>query len=215
MNPHKMNTTNETLNTLTSSIGMILSYIGFFFLVLLSTNESDYLKVISCIIYGITLIMLHTASTLHHSRALYNKINKKFLNFDLSCIYLLIAGTYTPVILVCLYNYIGISIVSIIWGLAIIGIIMVISDYKPFNNFDLYLYLFMGWFALIGINQLIDVMNINAIILIFIGGIFFTIGTFFLKQKNSRYGHAIWHLFVIMGCSCHYFVIILYVIPYK
>ena len=159
--------------------------------------------------------MLHTASTLHHSRALYDKINKKFLNFDLSCIYLLIAGTYTPIILVYLNNNFGISILSIIWVLAIIGIVIVLADYKPFDKFDLYLYLFMGWFALIGINQLINVMNMNAIKLIFLGGFFFTVGIFFLNQKKSKYGHAVWHSFVIMGCSCHYFVVILYVIPFK
>ena len=179
-----MHKINELLNTATASFGMLLSCIGFFFLVILSNTYGDYWKLLGCIIYGTTLVLLHTASTLHHGVALYTEIKKNFLIIDLSCIYLLIAGTYTPIILVCLYNFLGITMLAIVWVLAIVGIIITINNLKPFENFDLFLYLFMGWFALIGIKELISVMNVNGIILIFLGGLFFTIGTFFFKAEK-------------------------------
>ena len=134
---------------------------------------------------------------------------------DQSCIYLLIAGTYTPVALINLYGFFGFSIVSVIWLLSILGIFLKIKDIKPFKNFEVFLCLFMGWFALIGIKELMNVMDINGIILIFLGGLLFSIGLFFYMWETFRYSHAIWHLFYISGCICHYLTIIGYTIPYK
>ena len=209
-----MNKSHELLNVITASIGMILSLIGFIFLVILSSKFGTYWHMIWCSIYGITLILLHTSSTLYHS-TVSPSLKNKFLLMDRSCIYLLIAGTYTPVALINLYSTFGFLIFSAIWSLALLGIYLKIKDIKPFPNFEVFLCLFMGWFALIGIKQLVNTMDMNGIILIVLGGFFFTVGVFFLMWKNSRYGHAIWHLFVLGGCICHYLTIIFYVIPYK
>ena len=209
-----MNKSYELLNTITASIGMILSYIGFIFLVILSNKYGTYWHVIWCSVYGITLMLLHTSSTLCHGVASPN-IKNKFLLMDRSCIYLLIAGTYTPIALISLYGIFGFSIFSAIWSLSILGIFLKIKNIKPFSNFEVFLCLFMGWFALIGIKQLIDKMDMNGIILIFVGGLLFTVGVFFLMWKTFRHSHAIWHLFYIAGCVCHYFTIIFYTIPYK
>ena len=199
-----MNKSYELLNTITASIGMILSYIGFIFLVILSNKYGTYWHVIWCSVYGITLMLLHTSSTLCHGAASPN-IKNKFLVMDRSCIYLLIAGTYTPIALINLYGILGFSIFSAIWSLSILGIFLKIKNIKPFSNFEVFLCLFMGWFALIGIKQLIDKMDMNGTILIFIGGLLFTVGVFFLMWKTFRYSHAIWHLFYIAGCVCHYY----------
>ena len=201
-------------NTITAAIGMLLSYIGFIFIIITGVQYGSYWNLIWSIIYGITLILLHTSSTLYHG-VVYPNIKKKFRLMDQSCIYLLIAGTYTPVALINLYGFFGFSIVSVIWLLSILGIFLKIKDIKPFKNFEVFLYLFMGWFALIGIKELMNVMDINGIILIFSGGLFFSIGLFFYMWETFRYSHAIWHLFYISGCICHYLTIVGYTIPYK
>jgi hemolysin III len=134
---------------------------------------------------------------------------------DQSCIYLLIAGTYTPIALINLYGVFGFSIFTAIWSLSILGIYLKIKNIQPFPNFELFLCLFMGWFALIGIKGLMNTMDINGMILIFVGGLLFSIGVLFYISKKLSYGHAIWHLFYISGCICHYFTIVLYTMPYN
>jgi len=209
-----MNKSFEYLNTITASIGMLLSYIGFIFIIIIGMEYGNYWNLIWSIIYGLTLILLHTSSTLYHG-VVQSHIKNKFRLMDQSCIYLLIAGTYTPVALINLYGFFGFSIVSVIWLLSILGIFLKIKDIKPFKNFEVFLCLFMGWFALIGIKELMNVMDINGIILIFSGGLFFSIGLFFYMWETFRYSHAIWHLFYISGCICHYLTIVGYTIPYK
>jgi hemolysin III len=204
----------EYSNTITASIGMLLSYIGFIYIIMLGMKYGNYWNLFWSVIYGVTLILLHTSSTFYHG-AVNPNIKKKFRLMDHSCIYLLIAGTYTPIALINLYGAFGISIFSIIWLLSILGIFLKIKGIQPFKNFEVFLYLFMGWFALIGIKELINVMDINGIILIFSGGLFFTIGLFFYIGEISRYSHAFWHLFYISGCICHYLAIVSYTIPYK
>jgi len=209
-----MNKSFEYFNTITASIGMLLSYIGFIFIIIIGIKYGNYWNLIWSIIYGLTLILLHTSSTLYHG-VVQSHIKNKFRLMDQSCIYLLIAGTYTPVALINLYGFFGFSIVSVIWLLSILGIFLKIKDIKPFKNFEVFLCLFMGWFALIGIKELMNVMDINGIILIFSGGLFFSIGLFFYMWETFRYSHAIWHLFYISGCICHYLTIVGYTMPYK
>ena len=209
-----MKETNELINTITAATGMLLAYIGFIALIVVSNSYDDTWKLVCSVVYGITLILLHTASTIHHGMLLISKPEKKYLVLDLSCIYALIAGTYTPIVLVQLYNPLGITIAATIWALAITGISINMANYERFKGLNLPLYLFMGWFALIGFKELIAVMDPNGIILIVIGGLFFTVGTFFLTRKNSRYAHGVWHILVLLGCASHYFSIMNYVLPF-
>lgn len=204
----------EYSNTITASIGMLLSYIGFILIIIIGIQNENYWNLIWSTIYGVTLILLHTSSTLYHATT-HAKIKKKFRLMDQSCIYLLIAGTYTPIALINLYGAFGISIVTIIWALSILGIFLKIKGIQPFPKFEFFLYLFMGWFALIGISELMDAMHANGIILIFSGGLFFSIGIFFYLWETFKYSHAIWHLFYISGCICHYLTIVRYTIPFK
>ena len=193
---------------------MLLSYIGFIFIIIISMKYGSYWNLIWSVTYGITLILLHTSSTFYHG-VVHTNIKKKLRLMDQSCIYLLIAGTYTPIALINLYGVFGFSIFAVIWLLSILGIFLKIKDIQPFRNFEVFLYLFMGWFALIGIKELLNVMDINGIILIFSGGLFFSIGLLFYIWETFKYSHAIWHLFYISGCICHYLTIIGYAIPYK
>ena len=209
-----MNKSFEYSNTITASIGMLLSYIGFIFIIMIGMKHESYWNLTWSVIYGVTLILLHTSSTFYHG-AVNTNIKNKFRLMDQSCIYLLIAGTYTPIVLINLYGVLGFSILSVIWLLSILGIFLKIKAIQPFKNFEVFLYLFMGWFALIGIKELINVMDTNGIILIFLGGFFFSVGLFFFIWETSRYSHAIWHLFYISGCICHYLAIVNYTMPYK
>ena len=202
----------EYSNTITAGLGMFLSYIGFIFILIKGIQLANYWNLAWSIVYGITLILLHTSSTLYHG-SIIPKAKRIYHLMDKSCIYLLIAGTYTPIALINLYGTFGITIVSIIWSLAIFGIVLKIKSIKIFPNFEVLLYLFMGWFALLGINRLMNTMDINGIISIFTGGLFFSVGVVFYVSKNLKYGHAIWHLFYISGCICHYFTILFYTIP--
>ena len=209
-----MNKSFEYANTITASIGMLLSYLGFIFIIIIGMQDGNYWNLIWSLVYGVTLILLHTSSTFYHS-ATHNNIKNKLRLMDQSCIYLLIAGTYTPITLINLYGVFGFSIFSIIWLLCILGIFLKIKNIEPFKNFEVCLYLFMGWIALIGIKELINTIDINGIILIFLGGLFFTIGLFFYIWEKSKYSHALWHLFYIGGCICHYLTIVSYSLPYK
>tara|TARA_Y100001970_G_C13915016_1_gene690495 strand:+ start:114 stop:746 length:633 start_codon:yes stop_codon:yes gene_type:complete len=209
-----MNKPYEYLNTITASIGMLLSYVAFFYIIIIGVQSKSYWNLMCGIIYGTTLVLLHTSSTLYHG-AINLNLKKKFRLMDQSCIYLLIAGTYTPVALINLYGAFGFSIFSVIWILAILGIFLKIKNIQPFLHFEVFLYLFMGWFALVGIKELIYVMDMNGVILIFSGGLFFSIGIFFYFWEKYKHGHAIWHLFYISGCICHYLAIAVYTIPYK
>jgi len=209
-----MNKSFEYYNTITAGMGMLLSYVGFIFIVMIGIESKSYWNLTCGIIYGITLILLHTSSTLYHG-TINSNIKKKFRLMDQSCIYLLIAGTYTPIALINLYGAFGLSIFSVIWSLSILGIFLKIKNIEPFPNFEVFLCLFMGWFALVGIKELINVMDMSGVLLIFLGGLLFSIGIFFYFWKTFRYGHAVWHLFYIGGCICHYLTIIGYTLPYK
>ena len=209
-----MNKPFEYSNTITAGVGMLLSILGFISIIFIGLEYGSHWNLVCSIVYGTTLVLLHTSSTLYHG-TMNAKIKKKFRLMDQSCIYLLIAGTYTPIALINLYGSFGFTILSIIWLLSITGVFLKIKNIQPFKNFEVCLCLFMGWFALIGIRELMNAMDINGMILIFVGGLFFSLGVFFYISKTLRYSHAIWHLFYISGCICHYFTIVLYTIPHK
>tara|TARA_B100001013_G_scaffold311709_1_gene217021 strand:- start:598 stop:1233 length:636 start_codon:yes stop_codon:yes gene_type:complete len=204
----------ERLNTITAGIGMILSYAGFVFLVILANKYGNYWHLIWCIFYGMTLIILHTSSTFYHG-AVSPKIKNILRYFDHSGIYILIAGTYTPIVLINLYGIWGWILFGVIWGLSIIGITLKVTNTKPFKNYENYLYLLMGWLAIVATKPLVNNIDFMGFLLIILGGVFFTIGIFFYIWDNKKYFHAIWHLFVLAGCTCHYFSILFYVIPFR
>ena len=209
-----MNKPFEYLNTITASIGMILSYVGFIFLIILANKHATNWNLIWCSVYGISLMILHTSSTTYHGIT-HPKIKSILRYLDQSSIYLLIAGTYTPILLINLYGVWGWSLFGIVWGIFSIGVFFKIMNISPFRNYEIYLYIIMGWLSIIAIKPLYLNMDFMGFLLIILGGLFFTIGIFFYIWDNKKYFHAVWHLFYTCGCICHYFTIAFYTIPYK
>lgn len=197
----------KKLNYTTHGIGFILSCVGIFFLIHKSLIfQKDY-SLISSLIYGFSLSIMYFSSTLYHYF-----IDSKFSNFlqkmDHVSIYLLIAGSYTPPLLLKLNYSLGYEILFIIWFLAAIGIIHKIFFFQYFSRVSLLIYLLMGWLIIIDFNSVLKLFSSDAISLMVVGGILYTIGTVFYASDKMKYNHVIWHLFVMAGSTCHYFMIL-------
>ena len=196
----------KKLNFITHGIGLVLSVIGLFYLVEKSILYPKSFNLISSLVYGISLILMYTSSTLYHyyidSR--YSRILQKI---DHISIYLLIAGSYTPGLLLKLKYSLGFEILIIIWLLAFIGIIHKIFFFNYLKKASLIIYLFMGWLIVIDFNAVLESFSSNSIFFMVLGGILYTIGTFFYSLDKLKYNHVIWHLFVLGGSACHYILI--------
>lgn len=203
----------ELANTLTHALGMVLSIVG---LVLLlskaSAHNADTLTITSMSIYGGSMIVLFLASTLYHAIP-YQKAKRALKTFDHCAIYLLIAGSYTPFLLVSLRTPLAISLMVVIWSIALFGIIMKMAFVYRFKRLSLATYLIMGWLSLIVIYQLAMNLSMGGLTLLAAGGVIYSLGVIFYVAKRIPYNHAIWHGFVLAGCACHFFAIYLYVEP--
>ncbi|WP_024954107.1 PAQR family membrane homeostasis protein TrhA [Sulfurospirillum arcachonense] len=202
----------EIINATTHGIGILLSIVGLAVLVAYASLTESATIITSCAIFGASLIFAYTSSTLYH--AITNEKAKQiFRQFDHASIYLLIAGTYTPVVLVLLGNTWGWSIFFIIWSVAIVGIVLKFVCPHRFKKLSVVLYITMGWFVVVAINQLMENMAVNGLWLMLIGGLFYSIGVIFYVRKSIPYNHAIWHIFVLCGSISHYFMVLFYVLP--
>ena len=202
----------EIANSITHGIGVLLSIAGLAVLVNFSTTRGDAWHIVSCSIYGATLILLYTASTLYHSVPV-PRIKGLLRTFDHSAIYLLIAGTYTPFMLVNLRGPWGWSIFGTIWGIAILGIILKTTSFGRLPGVSLGFYLTMGWIIVIAIKPLLAVLDKGGLELLILGGLAYSAGVIFYIWEKLPYSHAIWHLFVLAGSIFHFFAILFYVIP--
>jgi len=200
----------EQLNSLTHGIGALLGVAGLVLLIILSdTNNS--LSLFSVIVYGISIIVLFTASTLYHS--IRRESQKHYFRIiDHISIYLLIAGTYTPVALLMLEDSLGWILFWTVWGIAGFGVILKIFFTGRFELFSTLLYLIMGWLIIFDFNTLADRMETNGLLLFFAGGLSYTVGIVFYIFERIPYNHVIWHLFVLGGAICHFFMILFFVI---
>lgn len=202
----------EILNAATHGLGILLSIVGMAVLVAFASLNGSPILIVSCAIFGGSLILAYTSSTLYH--AITNEKAKQiFRQFDHSSIYLLIAGTYTPIVLVLLDETWGWTIFSIVWTISIIGIILKFVYPHRFKKLSVVLYVIMGWFIVIAINKLFENMDSTGLWLLLLGGIFYTVGVIFYIWKKLPYNHAIWHLFVLAGSVSHYFMVLFYVVP--
>ena len=202
----------EVANFLTHGIGLILSLSGAMALISLAALYGDALHVVSCLIYSLGMIMLFGISTLYHSRR-NPKVKRIFRILDHACIYIMIAGTYTPFTIGSLRNTLGWSLFTIIWSLAIAGIILKIFYTGKFIKTSTFVYIAMGWLAIVAAFPIIDHITIHGFIWIIAGGVLYTGGTIFFLWESLPFNHAIWHLFVIGGGFCHYWTITFYVLP--
>ena len=199
----------EKFNSFSHLAGAALSLAGLIVLLLLAIKQGDPWKIISFSIYGCTLFLLYLASTIYHSRRGSSK--RYYRKLDHAAIYLLIAGTYTPFSLVTLHGPWGWTLFGIVWGLAIIGIIIDSFHHTGKRTLQIMLYLFMGWIIVIFMYPLTLKLPSGGIYLLILGGVFYTSGVVFYGMKNKlRYSHAIWHIFVLAGSISHYLSIVLY-----
>ena len=207
----------EIANSITHGVGALLSIAALVLLIVFSAIYGTALHVVASTIYGGTLVILYTMSTLYH--AITNETAKKVLRIlDHSSVYLLIAGTYTPFTLLVLTKSsmaLGITLCSVVWGLAILGIIFSVFFTGKMKIFTTIMYVLLGWFIIFVFPTLLSVMKdsgaMPGIYLLVAGGLAYTVGAVFYIIKK-RYFHSIWHGFVLLGSILHFFAVLLYVI---
>ncbi|WP_209124290.1 hemolysin III family protein [Alkalihalobacillus sp. BA299] len=209
---HTFTLREEIVNAITHGIGVLLSITALVFLIIFSVNQGSAWHTVSFSIYGATMILLYVSSTLVHSFP-KGKVKDLFEIFDHSAIYLFIAGTYTPFTLVVLNGALGWTLLSIVWGLAIVGVVFKSFFTKKFLYLSTILYIAMGWIIVIAWKPLAHTLPSEGIMLLILGGIFYTVGTVFYVWRGFQFHHAVWHLFVLAGSIAHFFAVIKYVLP--
>lgn len=204
----------ELLNSITHGTGILLSIAALVLLIIFSSLYGSARHIVSCTIFGVTLILLYTASTLYHS---FQKPQvKRFLKiFDHSCIYFLIAGTYTPFLLITLRGVLGWTMFGVIWFLAVSGVALKIFFVHHFKIISTIAYILMGWIIIFAIKPLVASLPSGGVVWLVAGGLAYTLGVVFYVWKKLPFNHAIWHLFVLAGSICHFFAVIFYVLPVK
>ena len=203
----------EKLNSITHLVGAVLALIGFGALLTIGIQEHDPRLMVSFIIFGFTLVLLYTMSTLYHSFH-PPKLKKIFQKLDHVAIYLLIAGTYTPYMLVSLHEHNGVLMLSFVWGMALIGLLLDIFVPKRIEWLQIMIYLVMGWVCTLNYAELQQTVPAAGMFFLTVGGVAYTVGVIFyvLDTFNKlRHAHGIWHLFVLFGSGCHFISIAGYV----
>ncbi|HUV79160.1 MAG TPA: hemolysin III family protein [Desulfobacterales bacterium] len=199
-------------NSIIHGVGFILSIIGMCVLIAFASIYGNAWHVVSCSIYGSTLVFLYTASTLYHSIQ-PAKAKRVLRVLDHSTIFLLIAGTYTPFTLVNLRGPWGWSLFGVIWALAVIGILFQTTMLRKGAVVSVAFYVTMGWVVVVAIKPMLSLVDTGGLVLLLLGGVAYTTGVVFYLWRQMPYNHAIWHVFVLAGSALHFFSILLYVIP--
>jgi hemolysin III len=200
----------EVANAITHGIGAALSIAALTTLIIFASLYGDVWHIVSFTIYGISLVMLYLSSTLLHSFQNI-RIKNVFEILDHVSIYLLIAGTYTPFLLVTLRGSLGWTIFGIVWGLAIVGIILKFFFIKRFIVLSTICYIIMGWIIVVAIKPLYENLAFAGMAWLVTGGLLYTLGTIFYLWRGIPYHHAIWHLFVLAGSVAHFITVLFYV----
>lgn len=210
----------EIFNMVSHIVGGGLALCGMVMAIVISALRGTWVSVVSAIIYGICMIILYTMSSLYHGLR-HPTAKRVFRVLDHCSIYLMIAGTYTPFLLVLIrphYPRLAWTIFAFIWAVAILGVIMTATNMNSFSRFGTILYLAMGWASLAMLRALLDLLAGGGIFLLVLGGVLYSIGAVFYqvgKKKDIKYIHGVFHIFVILASIAHYFSILLYVLPSK
>lgn len=202
----------EIANSVTHGIGVLFSLVGLVVLLVMARNSGNVWHLVTCSIFGATLLLSYLTSTLYHSIP-GPRIKEMLRRLDHSAIFLLIAGTYTPFMLVNLRGPWGWSLFGAVWGLAVAGILLKTLAFSSFRRLSVVLYLLMGWIVVIAIKPLVATLASGGWQLLLYGGLAYTAGVIFYGWKTLPYNHAVWHLFVLAGSSLHFFAVLFYVIP--
>jgi hemolysin III len=198
-------------NAITHGVGAVFALVGAVYLIVVSTRGDAWL-VVSCSIYGGTLILVYLCSTLYHS-LVRTRARHVFHVLDHSAIYFLIAGTYTPFMLVSMRGRVGWTLLGLVWALAIGGVIFKSLAVGRFPAASATVYLLMGWCIVFGLKPLLHAVSLHGMMWLAAGGLAYTLGILFFANDRLRYFHALWHVFVMGGSVAHYFAVLLYVVP--
>ena len=211
-NTHTYSRKEEVANAITHGVGAVLSLAALVILIVFASLQGTVWHVVSFSIYGTTMLLLYFNSTLVHSLR-DGKAKDVFEFLDHSSIYLYIAGSYTPFLLIALRGNLGWSLFGIIWGVAIFGVLFKAYFVKRFLFMSTIFYIAMGWLIVIAWNPLSAVVAPEGMTLLMVGGILYTLGTIFYVWRGFPYHHAIWHLFVLAGSTAHFLAVFLYLLP--
>ncbi|GAU08905.1 PAQR family membrane homeostasis protein TrhA [Desulfoplanes formicivorans] len=204
--------TEEIANSVIHGLGVLFSIAGLGVLTAFATAFGNGWHIVSVSIFGGTMIIMYTASTLYHGIPL-PRVKMVLRVLDHSSIFLLIAGTYTPFTLVSLHGVWGWTLFVSIWCLAVAGIAIELSPFRKWRTLQIGLYLGMGWAVVVAAKPLLASVPPGGIKLLVAGGLCYTLGVIFYVWRSLKFNHAIWHLFVLAGTVFHFFAILLYVIP--
>jgi hemolysin III len=203
----------ELANTLTHGLGLVLSVIGFIVLAVLAGLRGDPWSILSVVVYGLSLVILYAASTIYHCTT-SPQLKKRLQIVDHCCIYLLIAGSYTPFGLVILGGAFGPALLAGIWAFAIVGIILKLIFGDRYPAVSVTSYVIMGWLGVFAVQPIFNTLGTMPVALAVAGGIAYTLGVVFFPWKSIRHHHAIFHVFVLAGSIFHYAAVVLYVVPH-
>ncbi len=202
----------ERINILSHALGLVLSIVAVALLVAYACRHGNLMHVLSFGVFGASLIILYASSTLYHSTT-DPKRRVRFRILDHAAIYVLIAGTYTPIMLVILGGSLGWLMFSISWGLALTGIVLKLFFTGKYSHASTAMYVFMGWLIVFAIKPLINNFSAEGLWWLFAGGMAYTAGAIIYSFKKIKFHHAIFHVFVLLGSACHFVSIYYYVLP--
>ena len=198
----------EIVNGLIHGFGILFGISGLPVLTGIATSHGNTAGIIGSGIFGLCFLLLFTCSTVYHI-AQEQAIKRAFLVFDHISIYFLIAGTYTPFLLVYMNNAFGISLLSILWGLTILGIVFKTYFTGRMEIASIIIYILMGWIMIVGGRRFFDAIPVEVLVFIIIGGGLYSLGIFFYVWDKFLYTHAVWHIFVLAAAICHYVAVLL------
>lgn len=199
----------EIFSSISHGLGALLSIAALVVLVAFASVKGDVWRIVSFSIYGFTLFFLYLSSTLYHS-IVYEKAKRVFRVFDHAAIYLLIAGSYTPISLVAMRGTWGWIIFSVIWSLALLGIILNIVSLEKTRIYSTILYVLMGWLIIVAVKPMLSMIPQGLFTWLLVGGLIYTLGIVFYAWKRIPFNHGIWHLFVLGGSIVHYLGFLFY-----
>ena len=202
----------EKANIISHAIGFVLGIIALVLMVVRANTYGDAWHIVSVSIFGASLICLYAASTIYHS-AKDPKIRGRLRVVDHATIYVLIAGTYTPFVLVTLNGWVGWIIFAASWTMAVTGIILKLLYTGKYNLLSTLMYVFMGWMIIFAIKPLINSLSADGLWWLFAGGVAYTVGAILYSIKQIKFNHAIFHMFVLLGSFCHFVSVYYYVLP--
>lgn len=202
----------EIIHSVTHGIGTGLALVGLAVLVVLAVMNNNIYQIVSFSIFGSTLVLLYLASTLYHGFQ-NPRLKRIFKSFDHASIYLLIAGTYTPFLLISLRGTSGWTLLVVVWVIALAGVVYKIFFINKFHILSVISYVLLGWLCVFVFKEMLASIPIGGIIWLALGGLFYMVGIIFYALQKIPYMHVVWHFFVLAGSICHYFAVLLYLAP--